>query len=459
MMIIIIILSISWSEPVNLSQSDAISYLPAIVCKDNRVAIAWTERHGFYLDWDIYYIQSDDGGEHWSSIERIWGEDSSICTVPDIAIDSTNTIHVIWTQNYGDIFWTYQCGDTWATPVDISNQPGSEEDAVIVVDKQNRIWVFWREYGYDHQCYYVTYDGVSWSEPVNFTNQLNGSCYLPQVDIDTAGNLHVIWAYSEDGRRSHVYYKKYDSIEWSNAEIIPCIEDVDDRDLKMKLDDKCRPWVIWGDNGCLYYAYRDTEGWKGPFLISDDEHRHQIDFVFDNEGHLHLIWIKITIASQFEYLYHSTLLDTGWTVPERLSNSPSIFPAIAIDDMNNLHVVWSQGPAVNGGGDQSDLYYRKGTNVGVKEKLAQFTEYRDWLILGTSNPSLQFKLIKPAHVTVSIFELTGQTIKKFNLGYKASGTIHTFTIPPDMLTQSGIYFYQIATSHETVAKGKLIVIR
>ena len=456
-MSVLVMICVVWSEPVNLSQSDAISYLPTIVCKNNMVAVAWTERHEFNRDWDIYYIQSNDGGEHWCNIQMICGEDASICTEPAIAIDSTGSIHVVWLKDYDDIFWTYLCGDTWATPVDISNQPGDEGYPVIIVDKQNRVWCFWTLFSGNHQCYYAIYDGSSWSEPVSFTDQLNGACCRPQVDIDTAGNLHVIWLYNEDITHTYVYYKKYDSMEWSDAERIPCIENVDDPVLRIKVDKKCRPWVIWRNNYRFYYTYKDTGGWYGPFSITDEPGA-LADCVFDSEGRLHLIWIRV-IMSRFEYLYHSTLLNTGWTTPEQLSESPSIFPAIAIDDMNNLHVVWSQGPAVNGGGDQSDLYYRKGTNVGVKEKLAQFTEYRDWLILGTSNPSLQFKLIKPAHVTVSIFELTGQTIKKFNLGYKASGTIHTFTIPPDMLTQSGIYFYQIATPHETVAKGKLIVIR
>ena len=456
-----LLIGVIWGNKINISHTDSLSYMPTLAVKGNKIAVAWTERHEFQRNFDIYYIESEDKGEHWSDIMKIAGEgDASINGLPCVVIDCTDVVHVVWSKNYVDLYWTYQCGDTWATPVNISpNCPGEESWHDVIVDKQNRIWVFWQTYGYDGQCRYTVYDGISWSEPVNFTHQ-PGGCGAPRVALDTAGNLHVVWSNSTDGYTAHIYYKKYNGIEWSEAEEVPCVEDLDWAcDVRIDVDRTDKVWIIWVYNERPYCAYRDTEGWVGPFLVVNEKIIDP-DFVIDDNGGLHLCWVGIDCVGRISYVYYSESTDTVWSSPLQISDSIAWDLSMAVDHEGYLYIVWSQRIWGRSPPDCNyDIYFLKGNLTGIEETFTPNSNEGNLLLLNSSKPVINFRLNNPDRVMMYIYNVAGQIMQQIDFGYKSSDVTHAFTITPDMFRESGVYFYYIRTPHETVAKGKLIVIR
>jgi hypothetical protein len=84
----------------------------------------------------------------------------------------------------------------------------------------------------------------------------------------------------------------------------------------------------------------------------------------DSNQHIHLVWSDNTHDDNFELYYKkSTDGGTTWGAGKRLTWTPgySIYPSIAIDSSNHIHVVWNcDSAAVN-----DDLYYKKSTDGGA----------------------------------------------------------------------------------------------
>jgi len=84
--------------------------------------------------------------------------------------------------------------------------------------------------------------------------------------------------------------------------------------------------------------------------------------VVDSSGALHIAWNDLTPGNWEVYYRKSTDGGTTWAPSQRLTwtSGESIYPALAVDSSDNLHLVWSDEVSGN-----SDIYYRKSTNGGT----------------------------------------------------------------------------------------------
>jgi len=95
-----------WMTSQRLTWNSGNSGYPAIAVDDSgRIHVVW---HDFMPgNWEIYYRKSADGGSTWMTKQRLtWNSGGSV--FPDIAVDSSDDLHVVWfdyTPGNGEIYY------------------------------------------------------------------------------------------------------------------------------------------------------------------------------------------------------------------------------------------------------------------------------------------------------------------------------------------------------------------
>ncbi|MHA1271417.1 MAG: hypothetical protein ACTSPY_16610 [Candidatus Helarchaeota archaeon] len=249
--------------------------------------------------WSRVMIISDD----------YTGWNSGLSEYPSIAVDNkSGIIHVIWQDDtngvWGDdkeIMYTRSVdGLTWENAIVISDDPtlwnnGSSLYPDIAVDFTGSVHVVWEDntdgiWGTDSEIMYTDYRAYyGWSNITvisdNYSNDNNGSSMCPQIAIDNELNVHVVWEDQTDtefGTDSEIMWVNYSTIYgWSRPQVIsdnyskknngtsalPCIA-INGDIIHIVWQDYSRGW--WGSDSEIMYIQKDRNGWSDYIVISDD---------------------------------------------------------------------------------------------------------------------------------------------------------------------------------------------
>jgi hypothetical protein len=81
----------------------------------------------------------------------------------------------------------------------------------------------------------------------------------------------------------------------------------------------------------------------------------------DSSGNLHVVWYDLTPGNYEIYYKKSANGGSTWTASQRITWTPggSVWPAIAVDSSDDLHVVWGDHTPGN-----YEIYYKKSTDGG-----------------------------------------------------------------------------------------------
>jgi hypothetical protein len=165
--------------------------------------------------------------------------------------------------------------------------------------------------------------------------------------------------------------------------------------------------VVWSDtvgSHDLYYK-KSTDGgatwtvtkritWTSGYSIYPT-------IAVDSSDNLHLVWRDDTGGNNEIYYKKSTDGGVTWTTSQRLTWTSGISwdPAIAISPSGNLHVVWYDGT-----GGNNEIYYKKSTNGGAKWSASQrltwtsgYSEYPAVLVDSSGNVHVVWQ----AHIPVN----------------------------------------------------------
>src|SRR5438045_6284261 len=123
----------------------------------------------------IFFSRSTDGGATFSAPLNI-SNDQGTSTLPQIALDRSGNINVIWSANspgYTAVFFSrsIDAGHTFSTPTNISAPSGgllSQLRPGIAVDSSGNISVGWWQNGGKIMFTYSSYCGVGFFPPVMF---------------------------------------------------------------------------------------------------------------------------------------------------------------------------------------------------------------------------------------------------------------------------------------------------
>ncbi len=198
----------SWTPPVNISWTAGWSWTPAIAADTSgNLFVAWWD---LTVNEEIYFSRSTDSGVTWSFPLNLSNTPVGESTTPDIAVDNSGNINVIWDDEFPDpdelVYFSRSTngGATWTTPADISNNAPFDYGSVIAVDTAVNINVVWRSWTTGRPELFFSRsidDGVNWSFPVNVSN-ITPNCERQAIAVDSAGNIYIVW----EGSAGEIYF-------------------------------------------------------------------------------------------------------------------------------------------------------------------------------------------------------------------------------------------------------------
>jgi len=242
------------------------------------------------------------------------------------------------------------------------------------------LWcVYCRSDGSYDQVYaaYSTDGGVSWTEE-QVTNASDNQ-YCPSIAIDSNDNVHVVWegkGWGSNTGYKNIQYRKRTSSGWQTQEALTD-KDADQLGPSIAIDSDNDIHVVWygkgwGDNPSYYniqYRKRTLTTWETQEAITDaDLHQWKPSIAIDSLDNIHVVWHGCgwgahTAGDDIQYR-KKTLL--GWQTQESVTDvdgEDQTEPCIAIDSNDNVHVVWrGEGWGVYTG--YVNIQYRKRTSSG-----------------------------------------------------------------------------------------------
>jgi len=201
----------TWSVAQRLTWTSGSSNNPAMaIDATDAIHLVWND--GTPGNVEIYYMQGTDGGATWSAAKRLtWTSGKS--EIPAIATTGISTLRLVWnddTPGNHDIYYkgSPDGGATWSSAQRLTWSTGDSEFPEIALDASGIIHVVWRDDTPGNgEIYYKgsTDGGTTWSLLQRLTWN-SGSSLYPVLAVDTSGTIHVVWQDSTPGNYE-LYYK------------------------------------------------------------------------------------------------------------------------------------------------------------------------------------------------------------------------------------------------------------
>ncbi|MBN1216811.1 MAG: exo-alpha-sialidase, partial [Candidatus Lokiarchaeota archaeon] len=319
---------------------------------------------------------------------------------PEIAIDNNGKIHIVWEQDIDSldneiIYAYYAPNQGWSNSTIISDGFGgyfwNNDDSMnpeIAIDSSNNLYVVWEDESDgiwkfdddDSEIMYVSYtEGSGWSNITIISDDEQGiysyteESYDADITVDTNDIVHIVW--SEGNYQEDICHRTYSSSSgWSDIMITV---DTEERSLepKIKADNNGAIHLIWVDNTdgpwgsglhIMYSNYTIENGWSTPEIASDGYQGEywstgsvEPDLAIDNNNEIHLTWSDQTLGiwgyeNEIWYAHYSR--NQGWSNGTLISDGyqgyywndeNSELPAIAVGPDGIIHIIWqdrTQGP-------------------------------------------------------------------------------------------------------------------
>jgi hypothetical protein len=311
-----------WTPAKRLTWTPAYAFEPAIaVDSTDAIHVVWSENQ--VGNSEIYYKKSPDGGTTWNALKRLtWTSGNSFN--PSMAIDSGDIIHIVWgdwTPGEEQIYTKKSTdgGKTWSAAKRLTWTSGESLRPAITADSGDGIHVVWfNNLSTSAEVYYKgsTDGGASWSAAQRLT-WTGGYSKFPALVADSSNTIHVVWQnFILDP--PEIYYKRSTNsgADWSV--------------LKR---------LTW------------TSGISSSPAIAAD-----------SGGAIHVVWFDDTPGLEKIYYRRSPDGGASWDTVKRLAwtSGESSYPAIAVDSGDAIHVAWHDDAPGN-----QEIYYKKSTDGGT----------------------------------------------------------------------------------------------
>ena len=386
--------TVTWSEPVNLSNSPTGSVYPAILADPyGYVHVFWTEdisgqpvrpSEELQKPGNTIMYRRWDGASWTDPVDVLAVPGDDVAEFISVDIDPAGRILATWSGQSNIYFSSAPAWDAgnvhaWTEPVAIAAENArSMRESAIAATPSGGIHVIYATRGTSPGVYDVSLneDGTLQGAPVAISAPLSplevGYANVRLIS-DSEGHLHATWqSFQKDGYGQGVYYSQSldDGANWSTPELLRYRESGD-------------TWVEWpyltaGRDRDLYLIYVDGTNKGRAFRVSRDggstwskpktilEELEGINgyvaTLLDASGQVHLVGPMRTRSDQTNGIYHSVLSgDTFVPVAPVVIDGHAGTTSGAIHYMaatvrlgNELHLVWNE---IRG----SEIWYVKGT--------------------------------------------------------------------------------------------------
>jgi PKD repeat protein len=182
----------------------------------NDIYVIWSDaRGGSYIQADIYFARSTDGGQTWSASVKVSDDSGTeFQGNPVIDRDETGTLYTAWTDrregndNYNVYFsFSTDDGDSWSPNTRVNEDPAGRWQSIptLAASSTGTLYLAWEDQrnGVGDSDIYFTRSsdgGNTWSANLR-ANDDTGTAKQqePEVGLDAVGNLILIWEDQRDG--------------------------------------------------------------------------------------------------------------------------------------------------------------------------------------------------------------------------------------------------------------------
>lgn len=264
---------------------------------------------------DIHYKKSTDGGTTWTATKRLtwnmWAESE-----PVIAVNSGTNLHIVWhDSSYGNREISYirstDGGITWFGPKRLTWNSGFSSRPYVAVDSSNTPHVVWYDDSSGNQEIYYkksTDGGATWSTTKRLTWN-SGVSYTPCIAVAPDDSLHMVWRDSTPGNNEIFYKKSTDGgTTWFGFKRLSWNSKESERPIISTGPDN-NPQVVWPDisPGNFEIMYRQSANggttWSGSKRLTWTSGESRFAFIsVDPANNPHVVWHDNT-SGDFEIYY------------------------------------------------------------------------------------------------------------------------------------------------------------
>ncbi|MEW6209921.1 MAG: sialidase family protein [Acidobacteriota bacterium] len=319
----------------NLSKSRGEAYGPAIAVTKagtTRAYIVYHDDSGG--NTQAYLVRSKKKAKFRSPKNITPGDGGAF--YPRVALDSSEAVNVVWGDTAGGgrrvvFIRSTDQGASFGDAVDISRSSGAAFDPEIAVDSADTINIVWDDIteGVSSIMFCRSTDGgQTFSEPLRVSSA-EGSATEAHIAIDGSNRIHVVWVDESDEDAQILYARSTDGGQSFSAST-----DVSDDEG----EEFSKPYVAVFEDS-VYIVYQKDSGRSRQVLLvtssdaglsfSDSEQVSQADpnrgrahspaMAVDSEGRLHILWIDTTEVGNDEgLLYYSNTRNGTTFAPQRV---------------------------------------------------------------------------------------------------------------------------------------------
>ena len=138
----------TWGAPQRITWTSTKSYTPAVAAgSGNAVDVVWED--SMAGNAEIYYKRSTNGGANWSPAKRLtWTTGNSSNSI--IGIDSSGVIHVVWYDEASGAFEIYykkstNSGTTWSSGQRLTWNSGISTFPAMALDSSDAVHLVWSD--------------------------------------------------------------------------------------------------------------------------------------------------------------------------------------------------------------------------------------------------------------------------------------------------------------------------
>jgi BNR repeat-like domain len=333
----------------------------------------------------LYYARWD--GKSWSrprDIALIAPQGHALRS--SLAVDLADRLHLIYKglgrltpESLGqeDLWHTVVPGDrggelsAWQPPVRLTHGPqGYYSD--LAVDSHGVLHVIWTESARGSWGIYYsrsTDGGATWSDRMPLEGSGFVWWYRPQLTIDRADRLHVVWELTdakhlEDTRQTVYALSRDGGRTWTRTTFDGGLESPagstssggGPQQPVVGVDGAGTIVLVYRDPNTSQVVYRrsaDGESWSGatalPGVRLGVVRPHDVyTTATDAAGHVHLVLVGYPPNSDVMSLMHTEWDGQSWSAASTIVSAPPFpeYPRLTVSEGNRLHLVWFDGDKV-----------------------------------------------------------------------------------------------------------------